>query len=799
MLIPAGMLVGIAVTSLILGRGSESVRPDQPGQVSVAAVAGAGDTLTAPGVPAEVEEFLRNGQYWRAARAMRAHLASAADPHPAAVLLAARAEAGWGGWGRARRYLEGREWLSEMRGGEGWYWLGRSLEEEGDLPGAARAYGEYLRAARADGRGGRALVAELRRGLLMLRSGETGQGVALLESMRGGAPAMGPWLDLMAAEALAETGDTARVVELAHRVEVPELWLRGRRAVLAAYGAAGDPVGLREMARRYREQAGDAAARAELGLAMARASLAIGDTAAAREELRGAISGAPSAPAARTAADLIGRTGRLTAGDRLAIATVLDRQGDNPGAAAGYAAWLQSGAGTAAERARVRLRMGSALFDAGRYPDAISALRPLATAGGAEGAGALLLIGRAEYRRGNRARANEIWLDLAERHPGSAAGAEGLFLLADLAHDDGDEAYAARIYRRVIDGFRGTDRAGLSSMRLAGIAYRAGDWARAAAVWEEYRATYPDGQRWLEATYWAGRARERAGDTAAARELYAAVRTREPLSYYALTSAQRLEEPFWPIPMAAPPAENADARARIERWMESVDLLLEAGLHRDAETEADRWITQAGEDPALLYPLAEALNERGLTVRGIRIGLRLQKAVERPDERLLRIVYPFPYRAMVVAEAAEKGLDPFLVAALTRQESLFKARITSPAGARGLMQVMPETGALLARSARIDDWEAELLYQPEINVHLGTRYLADQVRRYDGSLPAVFSAYNAGPHRIDRWMDIYPEWGDEQLFTERIPYRETRDYVKILTRNIAIYRALHGEAARPGY
>ena len=193
----------------------------------------------------------------------------------------------------------------------------------------------------------------------------------------------------------------------------------------------------------------------------------------------------------------------------------------------------------------------------------------------------------------------------------------------------------------------------------------------------------------------------------------------------------------------------------------------------------------------MLYPLAEALNERGLTVRGIRIGLRLQNEASQPNERLLRIVYPFPFRAMVVAEATEKGLDPFLVSALTRQESLFKARISSPVGARGLMQIMPATGEVLARSARIDGWDDELLYQPEINVHLGTAYLAEQMDRYDESLPAVFSAYNAGPHRIDRWKRLFPEWGDEQLFTERIPYRETRDYVKILTRNIAVYRALY--------
>ena len=241
----------------------------------------------------------------------------------------------------------------------------------------------------------------------------------------------------------------------------------------------------------------------------------------------------------------------------------------------------------------------------------------------------------------------------------------------------------------------------------------------------------------------------------------------------------------------APPVDSAAERT-VEGWMRGVDLLTEAGLHAEAEGEADRWIREAGDDRRLLYPLAEALNERGLTVRGIRLGLRLQ-GQEQLNPRLLRIVYPFPYRAMLEAEAGEKELDPFVVAALIRQESLFKARISSPVGARGLMQVMPETGRALARGVGIDGWDAELLYQPEINAHLGTVYLAEQMDRWNGSLPSVFSAYNAGPHRVDVWQR-FPEYGDEELFTERIPYRETRDYVKILTRNIAVYRGLYGES-----
>jgi soluble lytic murein transglycosylase len=108
------------------------------------------------------------------------------------------------------------------------------------------------------------------------------------------------------------------------------------------------------------------------------------------------------------------------------------------------------------------------------------------------------------------------------------------------------------------------------------------------------------------------------------------------------------------------------------------------------------------------------------------------------------------------------------------------------------MQIMPATGARLAEAAGIEPWDPEMLYHPEINVHLGTRYLAQHIANYDGALPPVFSAYNAGSHRVGWWSE-YPEYGNDELFTERIPFAETRDYVKILTRNHAVYRGLYGE------
>jgi soluble lytic murein transglycosylase len=124
---------------------------------------------------------------------------------------------------------------------------------------------------------------------------------------------------------------------------------------------------------------------------------------------------------------------------------------------------------------------------------------------------------------------------------------------------------------------------------------------------------------------------------------------------------------------------------------------------------------------------------------------------------------------------------------------MFNPRARSPVGAIGLMQVMPATGRTLARRLGVTRFTDDLLTQPELNVHFGMAYLADQLNSY-GRLDAVLAAYNAGPTRLNRWRE-FPEYADRLLFAERIPYDETRDYVRIVQNNRRIYAALYGELA----
>jgi soluble lytic murein transglycosylase len=179
----------------------------------------------------------------------------------------------------------------------------------------------------------------------------------------------------------------------------------------------------------------------------------------------------------------------------------------------------------------------------------------------------------------------------------------------------------------------------------------------------------------------------------------------------------------------------------------------------------------------------------------MRLGRRIQALRDDQwDDRLLRVVFPLPYRAIFERETSRYNVEMMLLAGLVRQESLFQPAVASWVGAAGLAQVMPATGAWLAPQVGIADYSHRLLEVPEVSLRMGAFYLGYLLRRYNGSKDLALSGYNAGPARADRWRGQLG-YGrvDIDDFRESIPFDETRHYVKIVLRNAAVYEALYGE------
>jgi soluble lytic murein transglycosylase len=156
------------------------------------------------------------------------------------------------------------------------------------------------------------------------------------------------------------------------------------------------------------------------------------------------------------------------------------------------------------------------------------------------------------------------------------------------------------------------------------------------------------------------------------------------------------------------------------------------------------------------------------------------------NRALLEILYPKPYLKELNVALKKEPLDPIVILSLIRQESVFNPRARSPVGARGLMQLMPTTARNMRRSIR-----DKHLVNPEINIELGTKYFNRLYKRYDGNLVYVLSAYNAGESRVERWKgQLFDSEATILKNIESIPFLETRNYVKLIFRNIFFYKLL---------
>jgi soluble lytic murein transglycosylase len=210
--------------------------------------------------------------------------------------------------------------------------------------------------------------------------------------------------------------------------------------------------------------------------------------------------------------------------------------------------------------------------------------------------------------------------------------------------------------------------------------------------------------------------------------------------------------------------------------------------------ELDGIEAAAAGDPSATLAAGSALLDRGDVLRAIRLGWRALgtrgDSSARRDERAYALIYPVLREVELIGRARGNNLDPAVVAAVIRQESSWNPRAVSRVGARGLMQIMPSVGAAIARSRRYPFWDPEMLFDPEVSLELGTDHLRAALST-NRSLPRALAAYNAGDSRVRRWSR-FTGVNDPEMFIERIPFSETRDYVRIVLRNVELYRSLHG-------
>src|SRR5581483_8713180 len=160
----------------------------------------------------------------------------------------------------------------------------------------------------------------------------------------------------------------------------------------------------------------------------------------------------------------------------------------------------------------------------------------------------------------------------------------------------------------------------------------------------------------------------------------------------------------------------------------------------------------------------------------------LSMPLDAVTEPLWRVAFPLPFWKPLTAYAQQRGIDPYLLAGLIRQESEFNPAVISVANAYGLTQVLPSTGRELSRKLNIRPFRASMLFTPDVNLNIGTFYLRMVLDQLQGKMEATLASYNAGKSRVLRWLN-WSNFQEPAEFVESIPFIETRDYVQSVLRN----------------
>jgi soluble lytic murein transglycosylase len=374
-----------------------------------------------------------------------------------------------------------------------------------------------------------------------------------------------------------------------------------------------------------------------------------------------------------------------------------------------------------------------------------------------------------------------LFRDVVRRFPDRPQAAEALYGMGRIAQEEGRYDEARKSYARIADEFPEAEVAAEARWRAAWMRYLAGDMAAAEHDYARVAAESRDAPR-VAAEYWRARALERLGREDEARQGFAHLVDLNPTSYYAGLAEERLGRPAPASnPVAPPPppfpAELAGPHAERARVLSTL------GFGRSARRELDALADADAPRPALV----DAYRAIGAISPAVRLAAAEPRSFSAPPTETL---YPLGYWDVVEPAARAEGVDPLLVVSLIRQESLFDPDAVSSAGARGLMQLLPST----ARRVHAADGGAAptsaALHDVATNVRLGVTLLSRLLTRYGGSTVKALAAYNGGEDAVAKWERRYAGREPDE-FVELISYRETRDYVKAVLRNLRAYRQLY--------
>jgi soluble lytic murein transglycosylase len=578
---------------------------------------------------------------------------------------------------------------------------------------------------------------------------------------------------------------------------------RAQRERAMLYADANLLFQAEEAYRDYLSRATDAARRREAMLALAEITLRVGKRREAEDLLRQLWLQWPGSREAVRAGEILismAEAQPFTLDEEFERALTLYRGGQYVQAAAAFSPFLTGGSPYAS---RARLLSGISHFQLRDYGRAIVLLSSLIREPSPVRAEALYWIGRSYGRLDDREKAIKSWVRLAHNYPRSPWADGSLYLMALNYREDGKPERAVAALSRLLRDHPSSRWADAALWTRAWINYRRSALTQALHDLQRLQTNAAPTSRFrVQALYWQGRILEHLTKRGEAIDAYRTLlKTFGDEYYYAEQTRLRLNhlDPSAgrAITAASPRMANLEPREPLPSLNapQAAKARLLKGLNLREEASEEFWALTGRyvEDRQLLHEACSAFLDMGYIEKSVWIAKRLLRPLypqSRPAEpvpRYWEFLYPLGYWELVKEKSAHYTLDPYLVVALIREESGFGERVVSSAGAVGLMQLLPKTVDQMVKASG-ESRGFPNLDSPAANIGLGTRYLAKMLEEFKGNWAMALAAYNAGPHQVRRWLELWGYRTDDE-FIEEIPFSETQQYVKRVLGSYYRYRA----------
>lgn len=430
--------------------------------------------------------------------------------------------------------------------------------------------------------------------------------------------------------------------------------------------------------------------------------------------------------------------------------------------------------------ARVELKSGLTAIKQRHYSLAESFLkRATAARTSATRDEARLLLARLEERMG--ASGNALARLMALSSEKGPLADDALLEAALINKNSGHFAEAAQLLQRLIHDFPASDLTPRAGWQLAWGLYQSGNLS---AAEEGFRRLFKDSVYRERSLYWYARTLEKEHKPAEAVRSYNQLLTDFPFGFYAAWyRAHTGKASGWP-------AVSADIQEpALPEGSQRVQVLASLGMLEEARIELSAFKAKIGNGattPAFARLQQLAGDQHGSIVT---FHQNSPSSINHSNAPFWIIGYPRPYAELFSQHSGTNNLSDALILSLAKAESSFRADVKSPAGAIGLMQMMPATARMTA-GQKAKNFNSLWLIDPAYNIRLGTKHFRDLLDQHNQDIVYSLAAYNAGAGAVKRWRKAFGDLPRDE-FVENIPYQETRDYVKKIVAYMAIYRSLY--------